>query len=199
MLTGYILAGGNSSRMGRDKAFLPAGKVTLVELVAARLRPLVEDLHVIGHAGNVERLRALAPPVGPVVLEDFRPGCGPLMGVYTGLMHAVTPLSVFVPCDMPWVQPGLIDLLAAACVDGAEVAACEVPGDGWHPFPLVCRSAALRTVGGLLDRDRRALRDLLATPGARVLTVSEPDLCRSFLNLNTPADHARLVADAHAS
>jgi molybdopterin-guanine dinucleotide biosynthesis protein A len=185
--------------MGQDKAFVAVGGGALVELVAARLRPLVEELHVIGHAENIARLRAFDPPVGRSVLEDLRPECGPLMGVYTGLMHAQTPLCVFVPCDMPWVQPGLIDRLAGACVDGAEVAASEVPDDGWHPFPLVCRASALATVGGLLARDRRALRDLLSAPGSRVLTVTEPDLCRSFLNLNSPADLDRLVADAYAS
>jgi len=197
MVTGFVLAGGRSTRMGRDKAFLRVGRRTLVEHVAQRLRPSVTRLTVIGSAANAERLRAIAAP-GEPVLEDVRPERGPLMGVYTGLMAAADPVAVFVPCDMPWVEPELVARLVAACAAGAAAAASVVPDDGWHPFPLAVRTVAARAAGALLDADRGAMRGFLDAVDARVLTIEESWLRRSFLNLNTPADLAALERDALA-
>ena len=192
MMTGYILAGGQSVRMGRDKAFLPVGSQTLIEIVIRRLRPCVDRLIVLGHARNASRLRAL--PVDDV-LTDVAPGCGPLMGIYTGLMHTNTPLNVFVSCDMPWLEPRVIDRL----VDGWRERIDSVAGvhalEGIQPFPLVCHTNVCRRVGVLLDRGERSLKSLLSHPCARLIAIEEPELRRSFTNINTVADYAKLQED----
>jgi molybdopterin-guanine dinucleotide biosynthesis protein A len=189
MVTGFILAGGISSRMGRDKALLPIGNQRLIERVIQRLRPSVDQLMLIGGAHNAAQLRDLT---SDTVLVDLRPDRGPLMGIYTGLMHTATRLNLFVPCDMPWVEHRLVERLLACCRQGAELAASLHPLEGSQPFPLVCRASVARRIGALLDGGERSLRALLEQPGARLLTISEADLWRSFMNVNTLADYAKL-------
>jgi molybdopterin-guanine dinucleotide biosynthesis protein A len=196
-VTGVILAGGQSTRMRRDKAFVPLEGIPLVLRVANRLRASVESLLVVGHAGNVAALRDL-PFGGGTIVEDLRPECGPLMGVYTGLMRAETARCIFVPCDMPYVHPHLVDRLVAACGTLADVVGSEVPGDGIQPFPLAIHVRAARAVGAQLDAGRGSLRDLLTGPHGRLLVVDDPLLAQSFANFNTPADLAGADRDAVA-
>lgn len=198
-VTGIVLAGGQSTRMKRDKALLPLDGIPLAMRVANRLRASVDELVVVGHAGNVGALRDL--PLGAAdIVEDLAPDQGPLMGVYTGLMRAKTPRSICVPCDMPYVQPELVDRLIAACGTLADVVGSEVPGDGEtsaavphpvreiHPFPLAVHARCAASVGALLDAGRRSLRDLVCGPHGRLLVIEDPLLVLSFTNFNSPAD-----------
>ena len=193
MITGIVLAGGRSSRMGRDKALLPIDGRLLIELVIARLRPCVDRLLVVGHPDNAVRLADLDVDA---VYTDLRPGFGPLMGLYTGLMAADTPLAVAIPCDMPWIQPALIARLVQACREGAPLAASRYPADRLQPFPLACRAQACRTVGALLTRGQRSVQALFAEPEARSLPIEDPALWRCFTNVNTVADYLALSDDA---
>ena len=188
-VTGFILAGGQSSRMGRDKALLPVGSQTLIEVVLGRIRPLVEQVVVVASPRNA---RQLQERLAHTVLTDLVPGCGPLMGVYTGLMHTETALNLFVPCDMPWIEPRLIEDLVRRCQGDTQVVAGLHPLEGACPFPLVCDVAACRTIGALLDQQARSLQALLRTPHAQLVAVQEPGLWQSFTNVNTLSDYAKL-------
>ena len=188
-VTGYILAGGQSSRMGRDKALLPIGSQTLIELVMKRIQPLVDRVAVIGHPRNVQPLGEL---LKQKVLTDLKPGCGPLMGIYTGLMQTETALNLFLPCDMPWVEGRLIERLLKVCHGETRVVASLHPAQGVQPFPLICHVKACRAIGALLDREESSLQALLRGPHAQLITVEEPDWWHSFTNVNTLSDYAKL-------
>ena len=192
MITGIILAGGASSRMGRDKARLPVGSHLLIDVVLRRLRPRVDRLLVIGNAENVRELRYL--PVD-AVLTDVRPARGPLMGLYTGLMHSETDWNLCVPCDMPWIDDRLLARLLAHRRAWVALVASLHPVDGPQPFPLLCRTGVCRTIGALLDSGERALQVLLRCPEARLVRVEEPELLRSFANLNTAAQYDEFIHD----
>lgn len=193
MVTGCILAGGKSSRMGREKALLPIGSHTLIEFVIQRLRPFVERVVVIGNAHNAPQLYTL--PV-EAVLTDLKPDCGPLMGIYTGLMHTETALNLLVPCDMPWVEGRLIEQLLRRCDGDIRVVASLHPTEGIQPFPLICDVNACRTIGALLDRHERSLQALLDEPHTQLVRIEEPDLWHSFTNVNTLSDYAKLTDEA---
>lgn len=175
--------------MGTDKAFLTIGRRLLIELVIARIRPHVERVIVIGRRENKPQLLDLKVAA---VLTDFKPARGPLMGIYTGLMHSPTSLNLFVPCDMPRIGGPLIARLLGAWRDGVAVVASRGPDDRLHPFPLLCHLSACRKIGALLDRRMWSLQALLRHPEARLLTVREPELLRGFLNINTLDDAAQL-------
>ena len=189
-LTGFILAGGRSSRMGRDKALLPVGDQRLIELVIQRIRPAVERLMVIGGARNAPHLRDLP---ADAVLMDLKPDHGPLMGIYTGLMHTETPLNLFVPCDMPWIEWRLVELLLSSCRGDIEAVASLHPLEGVQPFPLICHVRACRAIGALLNRGERSLQSLLHQPRTQLIKIEEPGLWRSFTNVNTLSDYAKLT------
>lgn len=192
MVTGFILAGGQSSRMGRDKALLPVGSRTLIEIVIERIQLLVEQVVVISSVRNVQPLHQR---LVHRVLTDLKPDRGPLMGIYTGLMHTKTALNLFVPCDMPWIERGLVGLLLGCCRGEVEAVASLHPLEGIQPFPLICHVKACRTIGALLDRGEPSLQSLLHKPRTQLVRIEEPDLRRSFMNINTLADYAKLTEE----
>lgn len=181
-----ILAGGKSSRMGRDKAFLPIGRKTLVERVAETMQRLTARVTVIGRADIADRLDDLLPD-DVEVITDLVPEMGPLMGVYTALMHATHDTVICVPVDMPDLSYALLRTLLDALVPGVDAVAGATP-DGWQPFPLVCRTSASQTVGQLLDGGRGALKDLLHGPTGKIIALTDADLIGCYRNLNTPDD-----------
>src|SRR2546430_17145261 len=105
-----IRAGGLSRRMGRDKAGLPAGDGTLIQHLARRLAPVVDETIVAGGSG-----RHNLP--GVTTVDDRYPGLGPLAGIHAGLLVARSPLVWVVGCDLPHVDPGLAALLCGLAGD----------------------------------------------------------------------------------
>jgi molybdopterin-guanine dinucleotide biosynthesis protein A len=191
MVTGIVLAGGQSSRMGCDKAFLPMGTRQLIDVVIDRLRRVAQRVIVVGHAGNVERLAAAR---ADAVVTDLAPGLGPLMGIYTGLMHTTTVVNVVAPCDMPCLDLRLLKQLLSRCAPEREVVASRHSAEGVQPFPLICHVAACRSIGALLDRGERSLQAVLNLPQAHVAAIDDPELGGAFRNVNTAEDYARLTS-----
>ncbi|MHB8732463.1 MAG: molybdenum cofactor guanylyltransferase [bacterium] len=176
---GAILAGGESRRMGRDKAFLPFGGTTLVERVAARLREAGADVLVV--TNDPEPYEALGLRTVPDALPERRS----LVGIYTAVRHAGGPAFVC-GCDMPFLCPPLIrhmDGLARS----ADVVIPRVRD--YEPLHAVYTPACLEPITRVLAAgDRNA--DLLREVNARVLDADElrrfdPDL-QSLVNVNTP-------------
>ena len=198
-VTGIVLAGGRSERMGRDKAWVElAGRPLVQWVLDALLR--TTDLQMIV-AREVGKLDTLAVPV----VEDRFEVRGPLTGIHAGLKAAETDLCVVVACDLPLVRPELLALL----IDLVGLSHAVVPYVGEETLPTIDPSAPARDAGlqPLLASYRRAcvdpLEDLLRqgpfpTPAlvsmleARILKPKDwrrvdPD-GRSFVNVNTPED-----------
>ena len=184
-VTGFVLAGGQSSRMGCDKALLAVGAGPLIARVIERLRPWVDQVVVVGHADNAARLQ---PFVAGEVVTDAVPGRGPLMGIYTGLIHSETPLNVFVPCDMPRLDDWLMKRLFLTWRPGLALVVGVEPDGRLQPFPLLCHLSACRGIGALLDRHESSLQQLRALPGAELISLGHSS---ALPNLNTPEDYER--------
>jgi molybdopterin-guanine dinucleotide biosynthesis protein A len=179
-----ILAGGRSRRMGHDKATLPAGDGTLIEHLARRLAPVVDETIIAG--GSVQ------PPFeGARVVADHQPGLGPLAGMLAGLAAAKSRHVWVVGCDLPDVEPSLGGLLLALAGDYEAV----VPRPDQEPegvCALYARTLAPR-IEELLDAGERSIKSLLDRSVVRYVASDElravdPRL-RSFRNLNTAADY----------
>ena len=184
--TAIILAGGQSQRMGRDKATLALGEHSLLERVVAIVQPLFPQLLV--------SVRQLRPDIELPQICDTQPNAGPLAGLCAALEKSTTPWIFAVATDMPFVQAALIEHLALRRADFQAV----VPVVAGHPQPL----AAFYTVGALA-----VIQDLLAGDGKRSLRaalerlnvcyVDESELraadpgLRSFFDLDTPEDLAQ--------
>src|SRR5438132_278648 len=179
-----ILAGGLSRRMGRDKATLPAGDGTLIEHLARRLAPVVDETII---AGGSDR-----PAFGGVrAVADHLPGLGPLAGMLAGFAVAKERLVWVVGCDLPDVEPALGEFLLALAGDYEAV----VPRPDQEPegvCALYVRELAPR-IAALLEAGQRSIKSLLDGSSVRYvgsdeLRAVDPEL-RSFRNINTAADY----------
>ncbi len=199
-----ILAGGQSSRMGQDKAWLQIDGAPLVEHVAWRLLPLASEY--LFSANDPTPFAALLSrlPAPAVVVPDNYPGAGPLAGIQAGLHAAATDWVFVVATDMPFVQAGLVEAMAAACHDvDAVVPRLTVPGIATpqaEPLHALYRKTCLPAIEAALAAGRR--RAVAFLQDVRVCYLDEPELRRvdpalsSFRNINTPEDWAELVANA---
>lgn len=176
--SGFVLAGGKSSRMGRDKATLPYHGTTLVNHVARLVRDAAGKVAVLGEP---TRYGMLGYPVYP----DLVPGCGPLGGIYTALSVTSTDWNLMVACDMPSLSlPILRDLLERAGASEGECVAAS--GSTGEPEPLCAvyhRKCAPALKQAIQDK-RFTMRDLLKELQSETVSVAPLALA----NVNTPAD-----------
>ncbi len=189
--TGIILAGGSSSRMGKNKALLPFPgnqAVTFVEHLASLLvQCCVETLIV---ARDQAYASAYALP-GLRIIFDETPGIGPLMGLYSGLSAMNTERALVVAVDLPFVQPALLSFLLSQPLTADTLLVPIV-----HDVPQVMLALYPRSVVPVVKEQlqwgRRDLRCLLEV--APVQFIEEKQLLqvdpqlRSFVNINTPEE-----------
>jgi molybdopterin-guanine dinucleotide biosynthesis protein A len=114
-VTGVILAGGKSRRMGRDKAFLPFGKGVLIERVIEVLRQVTDELLLI--TNTPEKYEGFGLPMA----SDVIPEGGSLGGIYTGLVYTQRPYSLCLAYDMPFVKPEFLRFLCEEAVEADVV------------------------------------------------------------------------------
>jgi len=184
-ITGAILAGGVSRRLGRDKATLPLGGVPLARRVAAALAAVVPDCWLI--TNHPRRHLALGLPL----ITDLKPGQGPLGGLEAALFYARTPWVLAVAVDNPFVAPALLAALAARAAVTRRAAVVYRSPRGLEPFPGLYAVRLLPRLQKFLRQERRPQRFLTACR-ALVLGMEETALLdptgRSFFNLNTPEE-----------
>jgi len=187
--TAIILAGGESQRMGCDKATLALGEHSLLQRVVAIVQPLFPQLLV--------SVRQLRPDIELPQICDTQPNAGPLAGLCAALEKSTTPWIFAVATDMPFVQAALIEYLARQR-SGHQNCQALVPVVAGHPQPLAAfyAASALAVIQDLLAGDgKRSLRAALER--LNVCYVDESELraadpgLRSFFDLDTPEDLAQ--------
>lgn len=190
-ITGIILAGGESRRMGQNKALLPAPgreQITFVEhLAALMLSRCTETLLV---ARDETSAVAYAMLAGVRVVTDVVPGVGPLMGLYSGLRAASTSHALVLAVDMPFVQPAMLSYLLSLPRQGSIIVPV-VNGAPQVLFAIYPRSI-LPIIEARLREGRRDPRSLLDVAPVAYLNEArlrqiEPTL-RTFAGVNTPEE-----------
>jgi molybdopterin-guanine dinucleotide biosynthesis protein A len=194
-VTAIVLAGGRSTRMGRDKAALVLGGRTLLQRAIDAAGAAAGAVVVVGAPG-----RALPPVTSPVpitLLTDPEEGAGPLAGIVAGMAAVRTPVAVVLACDMPFVEPALLRLLVAAVRERAPSALPVVEGQA-QPLCSAVRTDALTSLRAVLASGTRAAAALADLPGARLLAPAEWGVADSqgisFVGVNTPEEWARAEA-----
>ena len=191
-VTGFILAGGRSSRMGRDKALLSLEVHSFIERIASNLRPHVTSLFIIGHSRYRHMLSSLSIDG---ILTDLAADRGPLMGIYTGLMHSSSMLNLFASCDMPLVNERTITRLLHAWSNTCDIATNQLPDGRLHPFPLVCHLRNGRIAGRLLNQGERSLQGWIHRSRSRLCLIEDTSTAHALTNVNTPEDYLQLCRD----
>lgn len=169
-----LLAGGQSTRMGEDKAFALLEDGTLLEWMRDRLAPLFANVFVV--TKDPSRFHTLGLPI----VNDALPEMGSAVGVYSAVLASPTGRVICVACDMPFLTPRLLRTLA----DGSEGLDVYVPRHGDYLQPLCAVYGK-----GTLD----AYREFIASGGRRIFDIY-PDLNTGYLDIddNTYGDPDRL-------
>ena len=113
--TGIILTGGQSSRMGTDKALIKWKGITFLERIISNLEPVCRNILIVGERPEYHGY-------GVEVIPDLIENVGPLGGILTGLKHSDHNTNFFLPCDMPFLGPELIEnILESSTPDKAVI------------------------------------------------------------------------------
>jgi molybdopterin-guanine dinucleotide biosynthesis protein A len=189
MLSVVIQAGGQSTRMGENKALKRFLDRPLIERVIERLAPIADELLITTNEPDAFSF------LGIPRFADVRPGRGALGGLYTALASARHANVAVVACDMPFASAALL-AAASAILDqeAADVVVAETP-EGFEPLHAVYRrETCLPAVESALEAEQWRVIAWFAKVKVRKLTAEElsrydPDHL-AFWNLNTPEDFA---------
>jgi molybdenum cofactor guanylyltransferase len=174
-----VLAGGRSSRMGRDKALLPYRGATLVETVARTVREAAGSACLVGAPELYRRLDIPAIP-------DAHPGEGPLGGIVTALAHSAAAWNLMVACDMPGLTVDFLrDLFDRAELAAADVLIPMLPSGHLEPLCAIYHIRTATALQRAFAAGIRKITDALECVRTRRLEVPESAV---FHNVNTPED-----------
>ncbi|HET6846355.1 MAG TPA: molybdenum cofactor guanylyltransferase [Anaerolineales bacterium] len=198
MLSVVVQAGGESQRMGENKALKSFLGHPLIGRVVDRVRPIADEMILTtNHPELYEFIEARKIP-------DLQPGLGPLGGLHTALYSAQFETVAVVACDMPFASPAL--LLAAADIlrrEAADVVIAESP-EGFEPMHAVYRrQTCVPAIEGAIQAGQRRVISWFGAVRVRRLTPEElqqhdPD-GMAFWNVNTPEEFARAEERARAA
>jgi molybdopterin-guanine dinucleotide biosynthesis protein A len=193
-ITRFVLAVGASRRMGRDKTKLVLKHETFLARQVRLLRAVCRSVVVVGPINNFN---------GPAVrvIADVIPGCGPLGGIYSGLLQARTEYNLFVGFDMAFLTPRFLRFLAGhALASKCDMTVAESRHGRAQPLCRVDRRRAMAAIGLGLQAGNYKTSALRHRVRCRALSWKEvahvgfrPNL---FTNLNTPEDYEAAKRDA---
>ncbi len=198
MLSVAVQAGGQSTRMGENKALKPFLGRPLIERVIERLAPIADELLITSN--QPADLQFLKIPV----FADLKPGRGPLGGLYTALASARHPVVGVVACDMPFASAALLTASAAILEqEQADVVIAEMP-EGFEPLHAVYRRATcVPAIESAIQADQ--WRVISWFPRVTVRKLTHDELARydpdglAFSNVNTPGEFAEAERRASGS
>ncbi len=184
-ITGVVLVGGKSRRMGQDKALLPVDGQPVIERVLAALQGCFEKIILVGD--RPERFAQYQLPI----VADLYPGSS-LGGLYTGLQQAGTDRIFVASCDMPFPNPGLIRLICRQA--GQYDAIMPTTAKGLEPLFACYRASCLPAMRAALEAGTYRITGILEQLqvkelGPELLAQVDPG-GRALLNINTPQEYA---------
>lgn len=183
-MTGAVLAGGRSSRMGVNKALIEFDGMRLIDRLVQTLRPLFDPVAIV--ANDPDAYAYLCVPVWC----DRIPGQGALGGIYTAVLNSASPETFCIACDMPFPDPAVIAHLRD--LGPGHDAVVPRTSDGYHPLHAVYAKTCLPHMEAMMRASRLRVDRLFA--GVRTRTVGEAELRalgaspRCLANINTRED-----------
>lgn len=187
-ISGVILAGGDSRRMGSDKAFLPILGARFIDHVYLCMERLFSEVLIItrtpAHYGDIPCRK----------VTDIYPGLGALAGIHSGLLHATSERIFVAACDMPFISPIVVRYICSFAAQGDLV--LPYTSGGHEPLQAVYSRACLPAIEQVLEKGQRRVGAFFDR--VRVIKISADEIIRldpeekSFCNINTPEDYFRL-------
>jgi len=183
-ITSIILAGGKSSRMGKDKAGLKLdGRLMILQSIARKLLTISDEVIVATDGRRYDDLIIRVKWV-----DDVYPGAGSLVGLYSGLKEASSDYALVVACDMPFLNLELLRYMIALPRD-YDILAPRM-GDKIEPLHAIYSRNCLTAIARLLEAGHKKIMDLYDEVRVRYISQEVIDKYdpehRSFFNINTP-------------
>ncbi len=187
MLTIVIQAGGESRRMGQDKALLPFLGQPLIARIVARFRPIANEMLVT--TNRPEAYQFLGLPL----YADLLPGRGALGGVYTALKLAQNPCVAIIACDMPFASPALAGAERDMLLANQNDLVIPHSGEGLEPFHAVYRrESCLPAIEAALQAGKWRVDAWFSQVKVQILRQEDilpfDTLGLCFQNVNTPEE-----------
>lgn len=202
-VSGIILAGGISRRMGADKALLPLGSRNVIQIIASEMITAVERVSIAVGAGQREAFAEL----GHIQAIDQYPGSGPLAGLHAGLASMAAHSdgwSLIVPCDTPLVRAplftALIKLTEQQEATGIQALVPVIQGQ-IHPLIAMYHSSVTHVLQQQLEAGKRKVMGFLEHIEVQYVTAEqlstssgliEADITEMFTNMNHRDDYERI-------
>jgi molybdopterin-guanine dinucleotide biosynthesis protein A len=182
-VTGIILAGGKSSRMGEDKGFLKLNGKTFMAYIIAALKPIVGDIVIVSNNSDYDvfKLKRVAD-----TMEDS----GPLAGLYAGLLHSETENNIVLSCDVPLINTSVLKKLIEGFTSEVEVIQFESQG---KKMPLVAmyKRHCMHPILELLQTGERRLQ--FAADQLKIKTIQlNQESEKTVRNINTVRELKKL-------
>lgn len=180
-ITGIIVAGGKSSRMGFDKGMSVFRGKKFIDYTLTALLPNVDEVIIIANNTHYDYL-------GYPVYEDVVKNCGPLGGIYTGLLKSKTEKNFVISCDMPFVSKETIAYIISK-VDESEITV-PVHDEQLEPLCAVYSKACTETIKQLVDKKIWKLQDALRYFKTNYIYAADTEFlsAKNFININTPEE-----------
>jgi molybdopterin-guanine dinucleotide biosynthesis protein A len=183
----FILAGGKSTRMGTDKAFVDFEGRTLLERALDCARAVTTNVRIVG---DPAKFADFAP-----VIEDIFPGCGPLAGIQAALQSTSADVSIILAVDLPFASPALLRFLIARAGQSPDCAAVVPRVDQrWQPLCAIYRRPFAVLAESALCVGHYKIDPLFSE--TKICGIEENELQKAgfpprlFFNVNRPQDLA---------
>jgi len=198
-----VLAGGGSTRFGRDKALIEFGGKPMLARMVELLQSVTKKAKVVAERGKYEAF-------GVEIIEDRWPGEGPLGGIITALEDADgsaarSDWNLIVSCDMPFLTPEWMEYMATRAARSAAQVILPHSTGGPEPLCACWRTDAAETLRAAFERGIRKVTDGVAFLRSEVLDEADwkrfDSAGRLFWNMNTLADYeeaSRILKMGHA-
>ena len=185
-VTGFILVGGASSRMGLNKALLEISGASLLHRTARLLQPLVTDMTVIGPPECYSQM-------GLHVVPDDRPGLGPLGGIATALRVSSSPWNLMVGCDLPYLTGEWLHFLMRRALASSADTLLPETARGPEPLCAMYHRRCLASILAAIERNNLKITQGLSACVVEIIPEAEWKAFdsggRLFKNMNAPADY----------
>ena len=186
-LTGIILAGGKSSRLGTDKALLKIDNKLFIEQIRDIIAPFTTEIIISSNNPNHKLINTH-------LLPDVYPNKGPLSGIYSGLANALNQNCLIVSCDRPQITAQFIQVLWNKHITTKkQISICEINN---FPEPLIgiYNKSVTELLNQELENNRTSVIKFIYKTNYQLLNKSEFTENINWLNINTISDYNALIA-----
>lgn len=178
-ITGIILAGGKSSRMGTDKGFLLLNNKPFIQYSINALKPLVSKIIIVSDDSNYDIFKLKR-------VNDMTKNAGPVAGICSGLEASSTNYNLILSCDIPLISTKILQQLIDAIDDNSEIIQVESHGKSM-PLIAIYKKQITHTFNKLLQANERRLRVAIKSCISKTIVLKKEHEF-STMNVNTQTE-----------